>query len=250
MAKVIEAPPQVGTAKAPVNAVIVSDIHAPFHSEEWLARALAFAKTAGPKPVVIMAGDTCDCNSLALHTPHVDPPTLESELDSAQAIIRRFSDAYENVYVTLGNHEFRASRALRNLTPKLFMKMLVSGLPDNVLASPRWFSWLNGNWFVTHPQRYSKIPGKTPLGIALEMTAKEGRPINVVSGHEHHRAAVTAGKLVGICNPCLQDPDITPYITAHDLSNGFHRWQLGFTHIRADGSFRVYGAEDAGELDK
>ena len=120
-----------------------------------------------------------------------------------------------------------------------------------MFASPYWYSWLNRRtWFVVHPQRYSKIPGRTPTLVAQDLSSKYGRAINVVSGHEHHSAVVRSGLNVAICNPCIQDADKTPYIMHHNLSNGFKNWQLGFTVINSDKSFRVYGAEDAKELDR
>lgn len=250
LAQVINRAPNVGADRS-VDAIILSDIHAPFHSTEWLGRAIRYGETLDSRRVAVVAGDTCDFASLAFHAPHTAAPTTEQELASAREVLTRIADAFDKVYVTFGNHEHRASRKLPNLTPTLVMHMMVDGLPDNVTASPFWYSWLNQKkWFVVHPEKYSKDVLKVARKISDDMSLAEGRPVSVIAGHEHHgaKAAVGASRVV-ICNPTLQDYNKTSYLTHHHLSQGYPPWAQGFTHVRPDGGSRVFSYEDAPYLD-
>ena len=131
MATLINKPPDIGKHR-PVNALILSDVHAPYHSRAWLNRAVRFGERAKGDFVCILAGDTCDFSSLSSHAPHESPPTLKSEINSARTVIRRLADSFKHVYVTLGNHEFRATRTLKEWTPEMVMESLINGAQNNV----------------------------------------------------------------------------------------------------------------------
>ena len=250
LSQVINRAPNVGADRS-VHAVIFSDIHAPVHSTDWVRRALGYSETLDDSRVAVVAGDTCDFASLAFHAPHQTPPSTEEEVTAARQVLGAIAEHFDKVYVTFGNHEHRASRRLPDLTPSLVMHMLVDGLPNNVTASPYWYSWLNQKkWFVVHPEKYSKDVLKVARKISDDMSLAEGRPVSVIAGHEHHGAKAAVGQnRVVICNPTLQDYNKTAYLTHHHLSQGYPPWAQGFTHVRPDGGSRVFSYEDAPYLD-
>lgn len=117
----------------PVTALVLADIHAPWHDDVALTGALAAGMDAGCD-TVILNGDIADCHSVSKWETNPELRNFNAERTATCQVLigirERFPDA--RIVFKLGNHEERLERYLWAKAPELF------GMPEwqmqNVLA--------------------------------------------------------------------------------------------------------------------
>jgi len=103
------------------KALILSDIHVPYHDQAALAVALAYAKDYGPD-IIVLNGDIIDFYGASSY--RQDPiriDTLQDELTEGKALLKKIRDEHPNaeIYYIEGNHETRLKRFLLDKAPAL-----------------------------------------------------------------------------------------------------------------------------------
>jgi len=105
----------------PVRALILSDIHIPYHDQAALSIALSFAKDYDPDHIVLN-GDIVDFYGASAY--RKDPlriNTLQDELDETKAFLQllRSNHPKTKIDYVIGNHEDRIQRFLLDKAPDL-----------------------------------------------------------------------------------------------------------------------------------
>lgn len=98
--------------KTRAEALVISDIHVPFHDAGALAGVRALARAVKPRQL-ILNGDILDCYAISDHQKTMErAPTLQQEIDEAKGVIAALVKAAKGARVTmlLGNHEQRTER--------------------------------------------------------------------------------------------------------------------------------------------
>lgn len=224
--------------KAPIQrAIVLSDIHIPYHDQKALAVALAFAQDFKPD-LIILNGDICDYYGASSY--RKDPgriDTLQDEISETRAFLKHVRDLFPNARIVYlkGNHEDRLERFILDKAPELYS--LDSLSMDNLLhLEEMGIEWLDehatfmlGELEIVHG---FMVRGKSGYSA---MSHHEKLGGSVLIGHTHRSALVCHtnryGQHVAIENGYLARSDVD-YVIRPD-------WQQGFTTIEylPDGRF-------------
>jgi predicted phosphodiesterase len=148
----------------PLKALVISDVHFPFHDEEALALALDYGFKRKPT-VVLLNGDLCD--HYALSRFETDPALRDfpGEVLMVKQFLRELrkcAGKRTRLILKEGNHEERFGKFLRLKAPELL------GLPD--------FEWQSV--FGLKDQGVEFVKDKRPIRL--------GAHLNVIHGHEYN----------------------------------------------------------------
>jgi len=169
------------------DCAVSSDWHAPLTRYEVLYRFLEDAQRAKLKRLVI-AGDLTNQDALAGHEEKQSGAELEPEMDHLHYAVDLALDVFDEIVVTLGNHDRHTKnklgvsyeRSLRMLLcgmdPKKLKRIRVTALDRVIIDTER------GEWLVCHTRSYSKLPLAYPNKLALR------HGMHVAGGHRHHHA--------------------------------------------------------------
>lgn len=213
------------------DCLIVSDLHCPFFSPEWVCRALGVAKAQGIRKVII-AGDVLDGKSISCFKCADKSHTLQMEFTAVRQILMAFLEQFDDVYLLTGNHDERVARFTEQQFTLSYLYQHI--LPDKRLhVSEYAYCIVNDDIRVTHPYNYSSVPGSVPRGLASKYLQ------HIVMGHTH-RVAVTydaSGKYLSCEIGGLFDASKFDWINLKD--NRAPSWNNGFAIVK-DGIITVF----------
>lgn len=237
----------VKVAKAhTVRALILSDIHIPYHDQGALAIAMRYARDYRPHAIVLN-GDILDFHEVSSHTKdRHEQITFEDELSEGRQFLRalRMDHPEAMIAYCIGNHEDRLQRYLNNHAPEL-SSMTALALDEILDLEASNIRWLDGSdriqmgpLEVAHGSIIRKDSGNSVRAHVLR------RGGSIVMGHTHRQALVYRtdkhGVHVGIEGGHLSDPE-----------PGWCRdpdWQQGFVQVEYDDAgnccFRLHAIRD------
>lgn len=183
--------------------LIISDPHCPIHSEKWFYQALTCGLKFGCK-VLIINGDLIDANQCSRHLgkQYRRKGELNDDIESARCFIETCLPQFDEIYITLGNHDQRLLEAFSGeISAQNLMRMIYSD--NKVFITEKFFVELNGVTRVYHPRNYSKTKGKLPQDTAQRYQR------HIISGHTHHSATASSadGKWQAVEVGCLMDTE-------------------------------------------
>lgn len=160
--------------------VVLSDLHAPYHSQECLD--LVCEVIRGEKPdTVVSVGDMLDMMAVMQHDKALDQRgiTLNEELGMASEAIAQIEAAAGDARLILveGNHENRLDRYISKVAPEL------AGLVDYKSTVSEWEVIPYGDYI-----RLGKLVITHDVGISGELSifaAEKDFNGNVLTGHTH-----------------------------------------------------------------
>ena len=168
-------------------AVVINDLHVPFHDKTVTSQVITFIRDCSPD-VVILNGDILDAYSLSRFVKSSNRRlSLADEVAQSRIILNEIRDAVPNaeIHFTEGNHETRLRRYLDSNAPALASlpclewKSLL-GLDE---LDIKWHGTegfkLNRSFLVLHGDRVSKHSGAT---ARMEF---ERHLVSGISGHTH-----------------------------------------------------------------
>lgn len=213
------------------RALILSDVHIPYHDHGALAVAMEFAKDYRPD-VIVLNGDILDGHNVSSHPREKHGViTFEDELAECRQFLRvlRHQHPKAVIYYTMGNHEDRLQRFLTNQAADL------SSLPELSLDVLLDMAALSIQ-FVDARQKVKVGPVEVFHGTIIRKDGGNSaratmmkRGGSVLMGHTHRLAVVRHtnkhGVAVAVENGHLSDADPT---WTQDPD-----WQHGFTTIEA-----------------
>jgi transcriptional regulator len=258
------------------DAVILSDVEAPFQHSEFINRVLDLADAWGIQ-TLHLAGDLLHYDNLSawgsewtedredivdvvLEIMNMLPNkkreavkskleekglltdnTLSGELTAARAVFRSFS-SFSEIYVELGNHDDRYLRALdQALSPKELLHQIDRAADDRWKIAPYYYATIEterGTFRVTHPRGAAQ---KTAIDLAIQFHQ------HVIMGHSHRWAVNRdpSGKFWAIQQGHCVDEKRLAYVQQRDAKRDAHL--NGATIIRGGYPF-VLSPESPWEL--
>jgi hypothetical protein len=209
------------------NAVIIGDLHCPYHNTTMLVRAVTTGRERGINRLIV-AGDIFDFDSLSTY------PHIQTESDPTQTIriggdvLRYLFGSFNETVIIPGNHDERFAKKLdRSWDMELLINAALgrdwpSGL---VYVTDYSYVYLGKDWIVGHPDNYSGQGGQTPSVLA-DLYQR-----NVVTLHNHvvGMSQSKSGKYLGIDCGHMTDPAYHFY--ASRRMNKMTRWCSGFVVI-------------------
>ena len=206
--------------------LIVSDLHAPYHSKAGWNLLLQVGKALKPKTIVII-GDFADFYSVSDHDKSAERANrMDDELESVEKCLDQLDalGASDKIFVE-GNHENRLQRYLMK-NPAL----------ARVVSTEKLLNLKKRGWeFVPYKRhiRRGAIHYTHDVGVCgrnAVYRALETYQHSIVSGHTHRLAYVVEGSAVGDCKISatfgwLGDVEQVDYM---NLASARKNWALGF----------------------
>jgi hypothetical protein len=263
--------------KSEGDAVILTDVEAPFQHSEFINRVLDLADTWGVQ-TLHLGGDLLHYDNLSawgsewtqdqeqmidLFMTIVDKYVtnkrksevvdmldeygmmstggLSGELKESRQVFRSF-DSFKEVYVELGNHDDRYLRALdQALSPKELLHQIDRDKDERWKIAPFYYGFIEtekGTFRVTHPRGAGQ---KTAIDLAVQYHQ------HVIMGHSHRWAVNRdpSGDYWAIQQGCCVDENRLAYVKQRDAKRDAHL--LGATIIRGGYPF-VLSPESPWEL--
>lgn len=220
---------------------ITSDWHLPFYDIELATKMLQWSDFMSV-PNLLIAGDLLNFGYLSRFEEFYEArdQELATDLEMAKQLFRALLRRCKRMVILWGNHDRRMQRALRNkismrklfdlfVPDELKDRVRVTNLPYLAIKSP------SGDWLVTHPEAYSKLPLNVPQDLCNQFGC------HVISAHGHHFAVGVAkdGKHVLAETGGLFDPRRIDYkyLGGHTKHP---QWAGGFLILR-EGRLFPYG---------
>jgi predicted phosphodiesterase len=165
------------------RALVIADLHVPYHSATFLSRALSVAQAMSVNDVYIV-GDLFDFSSLSNHPANEFRMSVDREIELAGAVLESIARApfVKRIIITNGNHDERlAKRAGANILLRHIVEAAVGRrqLSCEVIVTEYDYVFHNSSWVLGHLSQFSKRPGEAARRIA------EVYQRNVAVGHDH-----------------------------------------------------------------
>lgn len=220
----VDLPPIMDRLEVPYeDALLLSDVHLPYHDENVLSEALAFSRAAKLK-LCVLNGDIVDLHWASDYVNLTSEDVGESFRQLGQFYVTLLESGIRTILHNFGNHE---DRIMRKTGGKLALWSLIAlsidTLPSRerlrvrkaVSATNRHYVRLKDcpdgkDWVIGHPRRYRK------KRLSLSSEIAQGRTLShVATGHQHHYGFTISenGQYWAVDLPCTQDPERVEYLS-------------------------------------
>jgi hypothetical protein len=173
------------------GALVIADLHAPFHNRQLLERALNTATAMGVRDVYII-GDLFDFTCLSSWPANEARTTVDQDIDAGGAVLEYIASfpTMQRVIITSGNHDERlAKRAggnflLRHLVDSAIARRRMGA---EVIVTEYDYVFHNDAWVLGHLSSFSRRPGEVAKRIADRYQR------NAAVGHDHIQGYTSTG---------------------------------------------------------
>jgi predicted phosphodiesterase len=220
------------------DAMVVGDVHVPTTDYDFALLPAQIAQKHLKKGSrrLIIAGDFFNLDVFSTYSAILHHASWAEERDAGRALIKRWLDVFDEIYIVMGNHDRRLQKwAKGELDETDIFGMLIQN-PRVVVSN---YGWLtvetdSGPYRVTHGRNYSI----NQLTVSAELANKF--QCNIISHHEHHLAVGwdRYGRWVIVNNGTLVNPAKLDYAVMDDGKNP--NMKQGFTLLR-NGTPHLFG---------
>lgn len=216
------------------TALVLGDVHLPYHDERALEAAVNWGAAHNPS-VLVLLGDFIDCHRLSKFQPDPDARKFGEEIEAAKAMIRALKAALPGAKVIykLGNHDERLENYINAKAPELLdvqeftWQSLLRGLGVTVIDRKRLLT--AGKLTLIHGHEYGSGGVSSPVNPArgLFLRAKAC----ALCAHQHqsssHDETTIEGRQIGTWSlGCLCD--------LHPQYRPLNKWGHGFALVSFD----------------
>ena len=204
--------------------MVAGDFQLPTTNWEIAEHIYKVGVSTGIKTLLIV-GDWLNCDAFSYYPPIVPDISFETECRASRDLIAHYSEHFELILLTLGNHEKRYLKSKRGMLSMNELMGHISHYEKAFRISPYpTVKIVSGGvpWLATHPRDYSRITGK--LGDDLAQKHQS----NIVVLHQHHVGKVmdSWGRYVVIDGGGVFDTRKMAYVALEDsrmpaMVNGF-----------------------------
>jgi predicted phosphodiesterase len=216
------------------KALIISDVHLPYHDIDAITTCFDYAKEQQPD-LVVLNGDIIDCFLLSKFVKDPKARKFKDELDQLKQFVAMVKETFNcRIIYKMGNHEMRYQHFLWEKAKELegieefeLNSIIQKRAPDVEIVSDKTIIMLN-DLPLLHGHEFGKSIF-SPVNVArgLHLRAK----VSAIQGHSHKTSEHTETDLLGIIKTtwscgclCGLKPDYAPYNT----------WNHGFSIIDLD----------------
>jgi len=226
--------------------VIVCDVHAP--ATDWLlaSRAALIGQRYLEEPRrLLIVGDLMNFDAFSKYDALVAMPSFDAEKSAAQFAVKLWLQTFDEVYLVLGNHDYRWVKQFEGVFPEDTILDLLHALISNdqrlIISVYPWMTidTINGPWHLAHMAEYAQ----TPL-MKARKKANKHKNRHVALAHQHHLAMGLdeSGKFVIADLPMLADDAKLAYVGLGDSTKP--AMKRGFSMLR-NGTFYQFSDNPA-----
>jgi hypothetical protein len=218
------------------HALILPDVHAPYHSISALSAAIGYGKERNPD-VIILDGDTLDCHRLSRFVKEPDKRNFAEELkifENFFQVLRKQFPKCEIIF-KLGNHEERYEHFLMEKASELvgvdefLLEKIIHKRAEGVIVVGQKRIIKAGGLNILHGH---EVGGSvfSPVNIARGLFLK-GK-VNAIQGHNHQTSEHSESNMNGQITTtwsmgCLCE--------LHPAYLPINKWNHGFAMVEIDG---------------
>jgi len=217
----------------PCKALLLSDLHVPWHDEKAIELAVGFGLEQGCN-TLYLNGDVCDFYSISPFDADPRNRDLLKEVETVKIILHEFSQKFDNLYFKSGNHEDWWSKHLYRRAPDIvelgvfdLEKVLcLEEMGYTYVKSKQWSQMASLTVLHGHEIKgYSPVNPARGIFLRLNQTAVVGHYHR--SSHHSDNQAISKKSISCWSVGCLFDlsPEYDP----------LNKWNLGFAIIEHDG---------------
>jgi predicted phosphodiesterase len=234
-------PHRIGVADTTM-ALVLSDIHVPYHSISAITAAIEDGKRAGAK-IVILNGDTVDCYSLSRFEKDPRRRDLLGEVDAVKQLLDVIRKAFPDAEIVWkdGNHDERLAIYLCARVPEIIKLGLVNW-PAILGFADRKITYVSEK----RPIMLGKLPimhgHEFPNGISGPVNAARGLYLrakaSAMAGHWHQSSEHSEPNINGDLITCWSSGCLCEL---HPHYMPMNRWNHGYALVKVepDGTFQV-----------
>lgn len=219
------------------TAVILPDIHVPYHDKRAVDLVVKYIKDTKPE-VVVQLGDMYDCYGISRfdkNPKRID--TLQDEIDEGKKIWQAIKKASPKSKLVMleGNHEARLPKMLMKASPGMYSlnALRPKRLFELDTLGVEWYSShdtykLNNSLVITHGAADDGCKLSQHAGYSAKNTMDKWGNVSGIMGHGHR---------VGMSTKTMQDGTMVQWIEAGCLAD-LHpeyvknpNWQHGFAVV-------------------
>lgn len=217
--------------------IVCCDIHAPYHSVEWINRTLLIAEKENCDHILI-AGDLFEMGFAKHWMAHEGEPdlSLSEELEGLEQIFK-WLDYFKRIYLIRGNHE---SRVTRLKEARVQAGGIIKLMTEKVYGERFKYSYydkaeIGTDWLAIHPKSYSQISASTAVRLAEKFRK------HIFNAHGHFQALRwdRSGINMGIDLGGLLDQNKIAYSSLSTTTHPF--WNVGFATL-INNHVQLYGS--------
>lgn len=223
--------------------LLLSDIHAPYHSKEALSAALKHGKK-NKANVIILNGDSIDFYMISRHEKDPRVRGIKYELDILKSILLNIRELFPDALIVFkaGNHEERWEAFLKVKAPEL---LDLSEFRLDVILKLRELKieYVCDKRNIKHGKLHVLHGHEFPHGMAAPVNPARGfymrAKVSMIGGHHHQTSEHT--------EPDLNNNIVTTWSTGclcdlHPRYMPFNKWNHGFAYNELtddQGNFRL-----------
>jgi predicted phosphodiesterase len=188
------------------DALVLADIHCPFHDAAFINAAIGLALKRDVRQVVL-AGDLADFNAFSTFGRDVGIDA-DAELDALVELVDTIAASFARVIYIAGNHDIRPLRAVRyaGMTLERLARMFTPRVDDRQFAVSdyQWCKLRSGGvlWHIEHPKNASVIP----THVARKLAAKYECSVATAHGHTWGVSRSDSGRHWAVDTGICADP--------------------------------------------
>ncbi len=212
--------------------VVCADVHAPCTDWAMAAKVGAIGAKYLKKPRrLVICGDLLNFEVFSKWDMLITLPPFEVERAAAQYAIQSWLDVYDDIYLTMGNHDYRLFKAMKGaFDGDTLIELLQALICNDERVHISVYPYMSvvcqnsGNWRITHGEY-----AQTPLFKARRLSVLHHS--NVITAHQHGCAAgLDESRHYAVMDlPALVDPERLAYVMLADTTKP--RMARGFAAI-------------------
>jgi len=215
--------------------IVAGDVHCDTINKGFMCRPLQIATEYLTHPRrLLLAGDFINADAFSSYDAIAPGSSFARELSSARAFFEAYLKVFDEIYITLGNHDRRVQkRSKLAIEPEDLLRMVSH---DTRVKISWWghavIETVNGEYRATHGSEYSV----NQLVVADQLAQKYQQ--HVIGHHQHHLAIGWSRfkQFVIVDNGGLFDQNSMAYTQLDDnkkprMANGFTMLKAGHPYV-------------------
>jgi len=194
------------------DALILSDMHCPFHDADWAERCMRLA-VRWDVHIVGLPGDLIDMAAFSSFAKR-DDVTFKEEVRATEAMLQSLAEHFDTIIYAPGNHEHRITRKVDYMGDiATFADMWIKSEKVRLVEHHLFMIVSGGERFrITHPKNASIQATAVPRKLCAKYNS------NVISGHGHLVGMTRddSGRFWAIDCGVMADPRRIDYLQLED----------------------------------
>lgn len=216
-------------------ALVMSDIHVPYHHEAVIAGILEDVTSSRNLKAIIIAGDLFTFDQISKYPKSHNIPRMETELEVGGSLLIYLTN-YAPVYLTNSNHDARfANKIDVQFSLKRLMNAALNGrsTKNSITTTERDYLFVNDDFIIGHLSNAIGVPGK----IAHNIAQKYQR--HCLAGHDHITGVYNPrSRYIGASIGCVAD--FKKFWYSEKGMNATRFMQRGFGVVSANSSIELF----------